>query len=362
MISYIGFSVYYILISIIFLKSKQREKRRNQNIYLFFTLGIMCIIFSLRREDIGNDTRDYLSFFKHIATGDMNWDSRIEIGYRYLTLFISKISHNPHLYIAINTILVFAVQIFFVRKFSESIEISTIIYWLLCATTLVSAQRQGIAMGLVQIGYLFLRKRKQYSYTIYFIFCILGALFHVGAIVMIFIPFLQKIKLNEKRIFLFVSITIVGAISGLFSKIFNMLLTFFSYYSRYSGTESGIMATSFRMCIGIVAVFWGIRCQKNNEDEKEKKVCMNKYDNSFFQWSSLLFGMTSIMAINLSIMGRIAIYFMPFMVIYLANSIFEKNTNLYLCTCILALFGYNFLGLIIRPEWNSFYPFYFFWQ
>ena len=74
------------------------------SVAFFISMCFLCIITGARSINIGNDTSNYVEYFLHISEFGVNKKFQIELGYQYFCLLISKISDNPHVFLAIYSI------------------------------------------------------------------------------------------------------------------------------------------------------------------------------------------------------------------------------------------------------------------
>ena len=83
MISYMLVTIIIISTSIFLVANSMRNKKIS-NLGFWLIMIIMFSLSSFRRYDIGNDTFGYFNIFDQISKGNLHYDPRIEIGYRYL--------------------------------------------------------------------------------------------------------------------------------------------------------------------------------------------------------------------------------------------------------------------------------------
>lgn len=320
----------------------------------------MLFMMALRRYDVGNDTEAYISFFKHMAAGDVRFDSRMEVGFRALAILVSKISTNPQVFLAICAALCLIPQAVFIWKVSPHVAPSVLLFWLIGCIPVISAARQGIAMGLIVLGYLGLRKQTKSGMLLYCLSCIIASLFHDSAIILILLPFIAHFRVTRNKLLL--AAVLVGVMA--FSPALDLFFAHFlgGQYAAYLSVQSGWAASLFNMAVGLA--IWVIgRYNEQGLSNTGTYAWYQFKESQFLQWTVILYAVCSILAVKSGIIGRMATYFVPFMIVYATRSEERRNIGkigpwiLYA-----ALFGYNVLALIIRPEWNSFFPFHFFWQ
>ena len=353
MISYIIITVYLLGICWVYGKSRQLDSYGARKVFALMTFGVMLFLMAFRRNDVGNDTMAYIRFFHQMKSGDYGADHRIEIGFRMLTILIGKITKSDVIFMVCTVTIAFIPHMVLYIKENYRIDLAVIFFWLLLCVRICSVQRQGIAMAFVAVGYLCWRKDTKWSLIQYIFFCFVATLFHNSAIIMIMLPILNKKKIDIKL----GSAIIIGAflmtITNIIPTLYNMIAG--NYFSRYSKIQSGWMSSIFNLMIGCMVYYLGYYV---------KGICNSSKEKNFMSWCAVLYASISIMAVNVGIMGRISLYFLPFVIVLLVEEL-SKNYKfkiVFEVGSIGALLGYNVLALLIRPEWNSFFPYYFFWQ
>ena len=375
MISYICYTSYFLILCAVIQASVQRDSKAFRNVFIFLTFGVMLLMMALRRFDVGNDTSHYLSFYHQIGSGYLNYNSRFETGFRNLTILINQLSGgNDQVFIAACVILSFIPYFILLYKGTNNLFFCIAMFWVISCTNIASASRQGIAIGLISIGYIILRTNKRRTTLLYLLFCVFASMFHTSAIIMIIVPFLRRRKVTIRAVIILIILTVSLTATNLVEIIFSRYVG--NYYILYSGVKSGWSAAIFNMLLGVAALvieYYSISqnernafFQQANNESNNSVIDSSKelfFENNFFRWSSLLYSACCILSVNNSVLGREATYFDPFLIIYISNHISDlKNKKVVALILILSRVGYSILALIIRPEWNSFFPFYYFWQ
>ena len=374
MISYICYTAYFLVLCTIIQNSVQKDNNIFKRLFIVLTFGVMMLMMALRRFDVGNDTSHYLNFYRQIGLGFLDYDSRLEAGFRGLTILISRLSDgNEQVFIATCVILSFVPILILLIKCSKNLFYSIALFWTLSCINIASASRQGIAIGIICIGYLVLRSNIKASSLLYCLICIIASFFHRSAIFLIFVPLLRKRIITIRTLLLLITITTLLTATSFADLIFSRFAE--NYYNLYFGVKSGWAAAVFNMMLGVIAIiidYYSITRNdrkkfflKLEEDLKETNLLSrNEYlDNNFFRWMALLFSACCILSVNNSVIGRMANYFEPFLIIYLSNHIYNiKYRKLFAVGIIFSRVVFSVLALIIRPEWNSFFPFFFFWE
>ena len=185
-------------------------------------------------------------------------------------------------------------------------------------------------------------------------FCIIASLFHYIAIIFIVLMPLADRQLN-----------LVSGLAGISVLIIFMLAIpifydFFSftpglYYLIYLGRQSGLLAVIFHTSLGLFFLLF--------ENMKKRSKANDSYQSRLYniaEWSTIFYSVFFLISSNINISGRVAFLFIPPMILYVAHVC--KRKLLLTTITIVVFFIYNSLAIVFRPEWNSFFPFYFFWQ
>ena len=374
MISYLLYSSYFFLMCSLIGNSKEVNKKIWRNIFVILTFGFMILMMGLRRIDVGNDTIAYVNFFNKMSAGDIEYDSRLEYGFRLFTILISKLSHNENLYILICATIIMVPCYLFLQKCSNNLFFCIALFWALSCVNLISATRQGIAVALICIGYLFLRENKRKSSIIFILLVLLASTFHYFAIIVLAMLYLRKRTITIRSTSIIVLITIILIYTNAVSYVFSLFSG--SYYVEYySNVHSGWVAAVFNALLGLFAFFIEYisfsKVERKelfiNKKEANALITTNdnflKMENMFLRWTTLFYTMCCLLSINNSIIGRVAMYFEPFLIVYISKNINKtKYHKLLIPLLIGSRTSYTILSLLIRPEWNSFFPYHFFWQ
>ena len=354
--SFVIISIYILLVSLIFpIKSVRIPESRfttNEKIYLFLTMFFMLFIASFRRYDIGNDTEAYHRFFSHMVVGDYNYDERVEIGYRYLNILISKFTDNYTLFMFIVNIIIFMALIKFIKKEVTNLKLFVCIFWLFSFISYVSPIRQSIALGIVLLSINYIKERK---FIRFYIACALAVTFHATALVAIVFPLLYWMKPKKSKTYIILFMTIVAVGTNAISFIATRVLG--DYYSRYLDVQSGVIAVVFNLLFSIIPILLEDKFIDNSSIQSMPSYCLMKY-------GSLIYGCFYIVSLYTSGAGRIAYFFSPMVIAYwgyVLNALKFKLRIIANIIIMLVLLLYRVIVLLYRPEWNSFFPYHFIW-
>lgn len=187
------YSLFYKLLS-----NRRRNNKTIKKLLISIVTLQLFIILALRKNTVGVDINGYIRQFHYISYSTFNdiLLLRHEIGYKLLVKFISYITNNEQVFLAI----IAGISIFpigrFIYKYSKMPFISFALYISFNFYAFVfSGLRQAIAFSIVFISYDYIREQKLFKFLVT---VILAALFHKSAIFFIPAYAISKIKLNKK--------------------------------------------------------------------------------------------------------------------------------------------------------------------
>lgn len=248
MVVYILFYIFIFFSAI--LSFKNIEKKIAVNLF-YFTSFLFFIFIGFR--SCGYDLLVYFDIYDTIKSGDDALG--IEPGFS----FFCTISPNFRfllLLVAFTTIFLHSKYIF---KYSTQPLLSLlIISGTILLPTFMGQMRQGIAIGLIAFTFNYLNQKK---YHLYFLFLILGVLFHFSAIVaIIFVLVPKKIqKLNYYIITIVISIFIFQFLQLYVLKFLNLFpdFVYFEKILSYSESDDEKVGLNTAILIRIFVLFLG---------------------------------------------------------------------------------------------------------
>lgn len=173
----------------------------------FLSILIPSLLAGMRDLTIGTDVLNYAypihvvacnsnNFFSYLSNPDL---AKFEKGYLTFAYITAKLDKDIFLNLFLTEFLTASCfligLIHFKKKRPISISLGMLIFYLLFFNPFLNAIRQGIAMGLVFIDFIFLIKRRWITYV--FIICI-AMLFHVTAFFG-FIPLIVYLAVSRKK-------------------------------------------------------------------------------------------------------------------------------------------------------------------
>lgn len=309
--------------------------------FRYFTFLILYLFMALR-YDYGNDYMSYLTIHTLLSSGAYAW------GYEdYLFRLLNIAVPNFYVMIAIIS-LFYIVTIYYLIK--NNLHVKQ--YWLAILLLLInpylflihlSSLRQTLAICLFIIAISFAIKRKPIEYVV---FILLASEMHLSAIILLPLYFILNEKsFNKKHIFII--ITILGALlfTPLFDIIVNKSLEYlpnnYSYYYN-QGLQNSLRAT-------IISSFYLFLVLFNLDKLEGKEIIYGKL--------SLISTLISILAIKVSMITRIGMYFDIFLIITIPqifNHIDKKTNRQILFLILIGIYLLRYYSFFTNSLWESF--------
>lgn len=352
MLIYLSIMILFIFFSIKNFSSKK----------IIFLCGIILFFFmGFKGSNVGNDTENYIYFFKRLGTYTEWYNSslRFEIGFQIYNRFI-YLYFQKYQYIFIFTALIcmYCISKVIVKNsvnygYSFFLFVGLRFYYFF-----LSGLRQAIAVSIVFLSFNFLKEEK---YTKFLFLIFLASAFHITAIISLLALPLIKFKFSKKNvIFIFLFIIIIYLFFN--NIVFIILKILPAYYSHYVTTiafKSGNFGNYINFIIKLifVIIIYIFDYYKNIDKSKVRKL--------YIYFMIIATGI-SLFAIKASILDRLEQYFWIFSILVIPDIISSckvKGNKIILGVSItIFVLIYNLLLLYLRPEWNLIIPYYFFWE
>lgn len=324
-------------------------------------LFLLCCMSAFKASTVGNDTHEYLRLFE-MGNDALMAGTRYELGYLYFNQFIWSVSHNPQVLFLVYSAIFYLSLGRFLWKYSSMPWLSILIFF---SYTLfgfsMSALRQSLAIAILFIGFDFAVNKKY----ILFVLTIIGAsLFHSSAIFFALCPFILKLKPTKRTISLFAFSTLV--IFLLFGNLLETIFSYMPYYGHYQEGayfEGGVrFASILQLLLAIFFLYIGYvsYCKIPNGNNSSAK----KFLGHLIVFQMVVVSL-SLLCLKVNILDRIVLYYSSFVLLLIPNAIslmpYGKR-KLWGRVVLLAIFLYTSVILIMRPEWNSVFPYKFCWD
>lgn len=349
----IDFLLIAFLLLIISCSGKILATFYHSKVYLKLTywiqVGILMSLSMFRDYSIGNDTIKYVEFYEQ-SSFDL---SRFEPGFIFLVRVCKAINPDPRFFLCLTSIFIFYSFGITIWRYSKLPSFS--LYIIYCYTFFnfaLSGLRESLAISLILLSYPYLIERKNYKFLL---MVAIACSMHVTACIFLLSFVLIRAHVSKRIIFLMFCCGIV--LQSLFASVLDYAILLIPAYNSYIGGDyfgdtrlASILDIGVLLCVFFYC--WIIYQHLNR----------NKYDNSFF----MLIGFSIVIMIisfQFNLLSRLALYYSFFIAILLPNAICKTRGKLKAisCTLVLSFFTlYNVIILLLRPEWNSTFPYKFF--
>ncbi len=317
---------------------KENEKALKDFIS-FFLVVFIIFIYSLRYE-VGFDWLNYTNIFRGIG------NYRVEPVYESLFEFIDYRG-----FIFLSTLFPIGSLFFMSLKYGNDSPLFMLIFVLSGSLfLLISPLRQSFSLGFVFTAYALLDRVK----VLPVLLVIIGIIFHTSNVIFLAVFYLCNLKINKNGALIFLSFifvsnqyifdTVVFLVENI--GILSPYAGYFDPSSEYSGSTvssgAGVMAEIF-------TILWFVVISKNDNNDKYYNLLINL---------TYLYVFMVIISVFMDIFARFKIGLLPFVVIFMVNTISGKlmNAKYAVPFIITSLFFFaRYIKFIV--ETSHFYPF-----
>lgn len=382
MFLYIILSIYYVLCILIELGLKNKNKKINENFWIFILLFPLFFLAAFRSVNVGNDTYNYFRSFNLISQESLfsSTVSRLEIGYVFLVKFLSKLGLNYLGFQVVVNLFIYYVFGITIKKYSKFYSVSAFVFFnmnMFFQTMNISRAYLAISFLLLSIKYIIDR-----NFIKFLIFVLIATLFHTSAIVFLIIYPFTYLKWTYKKFLIFIFISI--SVSLFFNQIIELFIQITGRYesylsSKYFQFEDNIARyfyLLFQLVFFIIGLFsryyklniLTIANKSNNVIDSIKKLNINEQSIKINLWfsSTAITLLIAIAGLKATIMSRIGIYFSTLYIIYIPEIINHIKTlkigKLLTFVILTLLLFYFYIIMIYRPNWIGVIPYEFYWN
>lgn len=264
--------LFIIIIGTILLSEKYLQKNK-----VIFLSACFVIFISGFRYKIGLDYDNYVDIYYGLVDNNRFYNSTTEPGWKIIN-YIAGIFNNYQLIFLLSSIIIYWIVLKVIERESISIKLSIFLffitpyyYW---HSLSVIRQYIAIAIFLFTLKYIYEKKIVKY-----FIFNIIGSLFHISVIFIMPLYFLGRKELSKR----FWGIMLL--ISGVMPVIFEKIVMTFSVFQKYAWYfEDGVAVTQGRnkyihLIVKILLFLFVVILKDKMEYKKDvrKRVLVNIY-------------------------------------------------------------------------------------
>ncbi len=327
---------------------------------IWICMGVFWIMSGLRADTVGNDTQEYIRIFEIIGNGNYDYDdSRYEKGYLILNQILNFVSHNTSfLFFVCGGFIYYSIGRFIIR-YSTMPALSVLLFLTYGFFSFsMTAIRQSIAIGILLFSFDYIINRKLVKFLL---LVVCASFFHITSVLFSLAYVAPKLKTNTKTIIIVCCSSLVGYI--IFDSLLGEMLSLFTMYEHYSGGKyfgETRLASIFYVAISsIILLFSYVIITRNRKLIPHNGLFSERY--LFTEIVIVLIAVALyILSLKLNILDRIAIYYNIFSIILLPNAVKILKTDLrgiVSAIVILCFFVYSSILLLMRPEWNSVFPY-----
>ena len=365
----------YLIILIVLLiltyKFDVCEQVNGRNISIYFVSFLLIIVAGFRYR-IGLDTMRYMEYYDNIPSfNNLTFNhfilSQHEPLYFLIEVFAKTISSEFFVLQVIQSVFVNLVVINFFKKNTKYLFTAILFYYLILYISFnCEAMRSSMAVAIFLLSYPYLKEKR---WVLYYIFAFLAMMFHTSAIALLIVPLFTRIKMNKFSIlYLFAAFIIAFIVSENIKLILSQISVTDSLSrkadlylnSNYSGQVLNIFGIISNLIMYVIIPYFVVRrLYKTNKQRLE------------YEYLILLCISVAILSIKVQIFERLLDYFMPFLLLALAeylgakihsvtqNKLIKYYAMLYLFVFIfLKIYGQYFGNISGIYNYNRYLPYY----
>lgn len=306
------------ILSIIFMYSAEKTKRKDKKIYiLFLILSILpfAILFALRSKYVGKDYLAYSDAFEGIINNTLSerQEDWLPIGFRTICMALGWIFNNKYYVVfAIINITTLSILIKAVWDNSKHPTFSLFIMMSFCLHFQIFNQfRQMLAIAITFYAYKYLKNREMWKY---FVFIVIAGLIHPTSLIMLPIYFLSNIKLTKTSCICYI-VLMISIFLG-FDFIKDLLAD--TYYGKmYFGSSFDVVETKaiFNLALRVIMLVGSLIFYK----KVTELDTTNKYAYNLVVFCTIL----QVLAAKSYIFARLTTYLFVYYIILIPD-IFEE--------------------------------------
>ena len=202
---YINAFLIILVDAIIYAMTKDADKRRK---YVCFLNTLQILLFvSLRGESVGNDTQNYVNYFRLVVNNPQSAFTRdvYEIGFRWYAYMIAKFTSDPRVFLAIGACISIIPLGIIIYKYSKDCTLS---FYAFCTMEFIlfamTGMRQNVAYFFVYTSYILFQSERKIQKIFALVLVIAGGFFHrsAWAFLIIYLMALIKNQVAKKLVYI----------------------------------------------------------------------------------------------------------------------------------------------------------------
>lgn len=294
-----------------------RKYRLSSKLYILIIFIVLATHSSLRGENVGLDTSNYLRYF-HVINSQSLLDSfkniRLEKGYIILNYILGFFTKNPQSILFLTSIFINFSFARTILKYSDNLVLSTLIYIMFFYQSSMNGIRQYLAFSIFLIAIDYLVANKKIEYTMMILF---ASLFHNSVLVLLlFLVATGDFLIKRKWLIMFIFVCAASGVNY-FSVLVNLFVSLFPSYGRL--LQSSLYTATSQISIIwllIYIILFFINFHQTNKmnisDFKDsKEFYYKKRMKTFYSIWQIFFIIMYIFSTKMWIANRMLIYFKP---------------------------------------------------
>lgn len=306
----------FIIIICIFKEDGVNSQKEKNRIFLFSLLPVFILI-AFKSNVVGTDTFGYMRSYdtlvqyKTLDSLDEFGYENVEIGYKYLILFLSKIlPHSQFLLIFVGIIVCSSLN-FFIKRTAHNRSFALFIFVTLGYFQFVmTGIRQTLAMSIVLFGYKFIKERKLIKFILLIAF---ASLFHKSSLVFIPVFYIANMELTRKKI----SLMFIG-IFALLLVADKLLLSVADAMDYNYGIEQTGNGYAFFLIVLLITLL--------SLSKRKQLVAFNDKNISIISVNFVSLALWGVRLISRTV-ERVSLYFMPYTYVVLEEYVSSRPKN-----------------------------------
>lgn len=351
-------NIYISIIALGFLMMLPISNNRLRKLMLICTGILTFFVVGFRTWDVGTDTVTYVTLYPylahlHVSIADF-FSSRFEIGFIWLTNALYPISNHYSLLLATIGLFTIAPIFYVIGKDSKDYGLSLIIFVGTIFRLTMSSIRSALASSLVFLALHFLKYEKK---KLALSMIVVSSFFHISSLAMLPL-ILGSSKWSNTIRKLLLLLSLIGYVT--IDKIILLVLGSSKYVTYLEGgvaqnwLQGGQKLSLILQFLIFLLVFILGLIQKRSSARTDVKG-----DNKDWYYEQIIYvgTLVSFVNINSAILSRLTYFFLPFLSIYLPNTIeqFKNERSRFVIKLLVAAFfiAYFFFIIIMRPQWTG---------
>ncbi len=355
-----------LLAALEFIPVASQPDRRcaSKKLLLVIGLSYLCFLAMFRGAACGNDTADYIEFFRKIETqttlrGAIRCTS-FEPLFTVLVFLLTRLTGNVQPLFIVTALFSFGVTGRFFLRYSRKPCLSMYLFFTLQVFDFyISGLRQVLAIAVLLLAYEAVDRKRNIRALL---LILLSGLLHRTAWVAF--PVFILLKIKKRRTFVWVT----GAASLLCLAgsrwLVRGIASLFPRYQMYYGSSYLQSGAKLSLILYFLVYTLMLLAGELLRERPDAPDCSAR-DEMDFRLSFLLLPVC-VMGYAVPIFSRVLQYFQVYLCVYFANRLSRKagrNWQLLLICSMAAFAIYAFtIHLLRTPEWYTTYPFVFCWN